>query len=186
MADASYYLAQFEKLSRQFNKVTEDRPRPSVILAVRYLDTYVDSAWAIRGAAADVHQFQRLAVRAALDLFNWSEGANAWLDEITRRGLGVETKGDADHKRITIADCIRSSILLCDQFARQQQDQVRTPRPAVTLQEAAKLLRVSPRTIARWQKGGKIRTVKVARVRRVPRDEIDRLLAGGDYPKTRA
>lgn len=46
----------------------------------------------------------------------------------------------------------------------------------LTPKEVAGILRVSPRTIQRWVKEGKLRAVKVGKLWRIPREALDELL----------
>ena len=52
---------------------------------------------------------------------------------------------------------------------------------AMTIPEAAKEARVSPRTVATWIATGQLRSSKIGRVRRILRDDLRSVLAGEDH-----
>lgn len=48
--------------------------------------------------------------------------------------------------------------------------------PLLTLREAARLLEVDPRTLARWIRAGDVRAVRLASRWRIARAEVERIL----------
>ena len=52
---------------------------------------------------------------------------------------------------------------------------------AMTIPEAAKEARVSPRTVATWIAKGQLQSSKIGRVRRILRDDLRSVLAGEDH-----
>jgi len=48
-----------------------------------------------------------------------------------------------------------------------------------TIAEFAKVLKISIPTVKRWIKSGKIKVLRVGRVVRIPKEEIDRLMSEG-------
>lgn len=61
---------------------------------------------------------------------------------------------------------------------KKAQKKAQTPAPDLpfTAEEAAKALRVHPKTLKRWLTEGKLKGVRLGRAWRIPRSEITRLL----------
>ena len=51
----------------------------------------------------------------------------------------------------------------------------------LSVKETAELFGVTKRTVFRWIKSGKMKSVKIGRTVRVKKSEIDRLIGEGDY-----
>jgi excisionase family DNA binding protein len=56
----------------------------------------------------------------------------------------------------------------------------------LTVREAAKRLGISPHTVRAWISTKKLGHVRLGRAVRVPQTEVDRLVAGGWIPPSRA
>lgn len=50
----------------------------------------------------------------------------------------------------------------------------------LTPKEVAGILRVSPRTVQRWVKEGKLRAVRVGKLWRIPREALEEFIYGKD------
>lgn len=56
------------------------------------------------------------------------------------------------------------------------------PLELLTPKEVAEILRVSPRTVQRWVKEGKLWAVRVGRLWRIPREALREFLSGEQTP----
>ncbi|MCC6808233.1 MAG: helix-turn-helix domain-containing protein [Deltaproteobacteria bacterium] len=56
-------------------------------------------------------------------------------------------------------------------------------RACLTVNEAAELARVTPKTVRKWIAAGELRALKAGRSHRVDRDELVTFMAAGPKPK---
>lgn len=154
MADASSFRTRFEQLRREIDIAGR------VLYAQQYVDVFVKSPWLVRmalqakapkeshredgqicDAPDDVRRFQQLASSAALELLGYRgpDGWGVWLSEIEAKlpnDVKVERRGDLSPatKKTTIADCVLSSIRLCEELASVTRNSAPSETPAQALE----------------------------------------------------